>query len=602
MNRSTLRTLPSIIVALLLLVAVAFRGPLLEWFTGERKAAAGEHAGHAHDAGPIAPAFRFNDGAKQALQVAFSGYEQLRAELARDELRSVPEVAPALASTLEEALTRDPATPAALKQALEASIAAAKKLPREQDLEAARRLFGEVSQGLVQAALEDPRVADGWSLFECPMAEGYKRWLQPEAQMANPYMGRRMLKCGSTLSLTAEAEAWQSRVSSGGDPNAIAYWTCPMHPGVKQGEKGACPLCGMDLVPVTKGDLETGVVTVDEPRRQKLGVKVEEVKAEPFTVTVRTVGEVKFDERSLADVSLQVGGWIRGLKVDTTGQPVKKGQVLFSLYSPELLTAQQEYLLALRSSGGDAKSPLVAASRQRLRLWGVDDAQLDELVKRGAAEETMPIRAPASGVVLEKDVVEGAAVMPGTKLYRIAAVDRVWVEAQVFEADLPYVTVGTPVEVTLPFVPGRTFTGTVAYVYPSLQGSTRTGQLRIELSNREGLLKPQMYADVTFRIDRGVKVTVPTSAIIYTGPRRLVFVDLGEGRLRPREVKLGLRSDDGYEIVSGLAAGERVVTSGNFLVAAESRLRSATEYWGGEIDSAAPAATKPEGGAHEHQH
>lgn len=598
MSRSSLRTLPSLLVAAVLLVAVAFREPLLAWFLGGKKPAATSHAGHDHDAGPKAPAFTFNDGAKQALEVAFAGYEQLRAALARDELRAVPEVAPALAATLEEALTRDPATPASLKQALEASIAAAKKLPLEADLEAARRLFGEVSQGLVQAAMEDPRVAAGWSLFECPMADGYKRWLQPEAQMANPYMGRRMLKCGSTLSLEAEAEAHQAR-ASGGDPNAVAYWTCPMHPGVKQGEKGACPLCGMDLVAVTKGDLETGVVTVDEGRRQKLGVKVEAVKAEPFTVTVRTVGEVKFDERSLADVSLQVGGWIRGLKVDTTGQPVKKGQVLFSLYSPELLTAQQEYLLALKSAGGDGTAPLVAASRQRLRLWGVDEAQLDALVKRGVAEETMTIRAPASGVVLEKDVVEGAAVMPGTKLYRIAAVDRVWVEAQVFEADLPFVSVGTPVEVTLPFVPGRVFTGKVAYVYPALQGSTRTGQLRIELSNREGLLKPQMYADVTFRIDRGVKLTVPTSAIIYTGPRRLVFVDLGEGRLRPREVKLGLRSEDGYEVVSGLSEGERVVTSGNFLVAAESRLRSATEYWGGEIDGAAPAA-KPAGGDHEH--
>jgi Cu(I)/Ag(I) efflux system membrane fusion protein len=419
------------------------------------------------------------------------------------------------------------------------------------------------------------------------MAEGYRRWLQPEAKMANPYMGKRMLKCGSTLSLEAEAEAHRAR--GGGDPNEVAYFTCPMHPGVKQAQKGACPLCGMDLVPITRGDLETGVVTVDDVRRQKLGVKVEEVKAVPFTVTVRTVGEVKYDERSLTDVSLQVGGWIRGLKVDTTGQPVKRGQVLFSLYSPELLTAQQEYLLAVKSAGGDTQAPLVAAARNRLRLWGVDEAQLEALRQRGAAEETLPIRAPASGVVLEKDVVEGAAVTPGQRLYRLAGVDRVWVEAQVFEADLPFVGVGTPVEVTLPFVPGRVFRGQVAYVYPSLQGSTRTGQLRIELDNKEGLLKPAMYADVTFRIDRGVKVKVPTSAIIYTGPRRLVFVDLGEGRLRPREVTLGLRGDDGYEVLKGLVPGERVVTSGNFLIAAESRLRSATEYWGGELDAAPEA-------------
>ncbi len=589
MTRPLARTLTALTVALALLAALLFRQPLVAWFTGDDGPRPSAHAGHAHDAGPTAPAFKFNDGARQALLVAFAGYEQLRAELARDELRAAAEVGPALATTLEEALARDPNVPAALGKALEASRDAARQLGAEKDLEVARRTFGVVSQGLVQAAMADPRVADGWSLFECPMADGYKRWLQPEAQMANPYMGRRMLKCGSTLSLAAEAEAHQARSTSGGDPNAIAFFTCPMHPGVKQATPGQCPLCGMDLVPVTAGDLETGVVTVDEVRRQKLGVKVEAVKAAPFTVTVRTVGEVKYDERSLADVSLQVGGWIRGLKVDTTGQPVKKGQVLFSLYSPELLAAQQEYLLALKASAGDPKAPLLAATRQRLRLWGVDEAQLEALAQRGTAEETMPIRAPASGVVLEKDVVEGAAVTPGQKLFRIAGVDRVWVEAQVFEADLPWVSVGTPVEVSLPFVPGAAFTGKVAYVYPALQGATRTGQLRIELENKQGLLKPQMYADVTFRIDRGVKVTVPTSAIIYTGPRRLVFVDLGEGRLRPREVKLGLRSDEGYEVVSGLAAGEVVVTSGNFLVAAESRLRSATEYWGGELDAAPEA-------------
>ncbi|HZA51217.1 MAG TPA: efflux RND transporter periplasmic adaptor subunit, partial [Myxococcaceae bacterium] len=371
------------------------------------------------------------------------------------------------------------------------------------------------------------------------------------------------------------------RESSSADPDAIAYHTCPMHPSVRQSGPGQCPICGMDLTPVTKGDLASGIVTVDEVRRQRIGVKIDAVRKAPLTIGVRAVGIVKYDERKLADVSLKAKGWIRGLKVDATGQPVKKGDVLFHLYSPELLAAQQEYLLALRTRNGDAADPLVRAARQRLRLWDIPDAQIDALTRRGEATETLAIRAPASGFVIEKAVVEGAAVEPGMRLYRIAALDRVWIEAQIYESDLPHVKVGQQVDITLPFVPEKKFQGRISYVYPYLQSGTRTGQVRIELPNPGGELKPEMYADVSFEVNRGERLQVPASAVIYTGPRRLVFVDLGEGRLRPREVKLGQRSADAFEVLDGLQERERVVTSGNFLIAAESRLRSAAEYWGG---------------------
>jgi Cu(I)/Ag(I) efflux system membrane fusion protein len=366
-----------------------------------------------------------------------------------------------------------------------------------------------------------------------------------------------------------------------GDPAAIAHYTCPMHPSVRQSGPGQCPICGMDLTPVTKGDLASGIVTVDEVRRQRIGVKIDEVRRAPLTLAVRAVGIVKYDETKLVDVSLKVGGWIRGLKVDTTGQPVKKGDVLFHLYSPELLAAQQEYLVALRTRNGDTADPLVRAARQRLRLWDIPDAQIDALTRRGEATETLAIRAPATGYVIEKGVVEGAAVERGMRLYRIAALDRVWIEAQIYESELPHVKVGQKVDITLPFVPDKKFEGHISYVYPYLQSGTRTGQVRIELPNPGGELKPEMYADVSFELNRGDRLQVPSSAVIYTGPRRLVFVDLGEGRLRPREVKLGQRSGDAFEVLEGLKEGERVVTSGNFLIAAESRLRSATEYWGG---------------------
>lgn len=564
-----------VVVLALVALGVVFRGPLGRWFSGkdEPRPPPAAHVHAAQDAG----AFSFSPSAREALQVALGGYEQLRDSLARDDVSRVGELGPVLAGTLHRVLELDSSLPPQLRGALDEAAAAAHQLNAKTTLAQARLLFGKVSRGLVEAALVDPTLTTGWALYECPMAEDYGRWLQPEGPMANPYMGTRMLKCGAEVppSALAPTEA---------DAEEVAWFTCPMHPGVRQATAGQCPICGMDLVAVTKGDLKSGVVTVDEVRRQKLGVKVAPVTEAPFTVTVRTVGEVKFDERTLTDVNLQVGGWIRGLKVDTTGQPVRKGQVLFLLYSPDLFSAQQEYLLALRAAGGDAKAPLPVAARQRLKLWGLDDAQLTGLEQGGAAAELVPIRSPASGVIIEKDVVEGGSVMAGQRLFRIGATDRVWIEAQVFEAELPFVTVGTPVEIKLPFMPAERFEGKVAYVYPSLQGTTRTGQLRIELQNRAGLLKPEMYADVIFHISRGVRVTVPTSAIIYTGPRRLVFVDLGNGRLRPREVKLGLRGDNGYEVLEGLRAGERVVTSGNFLIAAESRLRSATGYWGGEID------------------
>jgi membrane fusion protein, copper/silver efflux system len=590
----TPRTASLVTLALLAAAAFFFRQPLRAWFFPEQPASV---AAAAPDAG-VAP-FRFSPAALETLQLTYGTYELLRADLAADSLARAGELGGVLARTTGEVSHREKAMPPRVVAALGKAFAAAEGLQKETDVAKGRRLFGALSEGLVAVAMEDARVAGGWHLFECPMAEGYKRWLQPEAQMANPYMGTRMLKCGSLLDLEGEA-ATRATAATGEVHGAseIAWYTCPMHPGVRQSGPGPCPLCGMDLVAVTHGDLATGVVTVDEVRRQKIGVKVEPVKKGPFVVTVRTVGEVKYDETRLLDVTLKVGGFIRGLEVSATGAPVKKGQTLFHLYSPDLFSAQQEYLLALKARGGDQGDPMVKAARQKLRLWDISDDQLQDLAARGEPLEKLPVRAPASGYVIEKEVVEGAAVQPGMKLYRIAALDKVWVEAQVYESELPHVKAGLAVDVELPFIPGQKLTGKVAYVYPYLNEHSRTGQVRIELANPGGVLKPKMYADVTFRIDRGERLQVPLGAVIYTGPRRLVFVDLGEGRLRPREVQLGLRGTDVFEIVSGLTEGERVVTSGNFLIAAESRLRSAAEYWGGE--GSAPVPKPPEGAGHVH--
>jgi len=292
------------------------------------------------------------------------------------------------------------------------------------------------------------------------------------------------------------------------------------------------------------------------------------------------------DETALVDVSLKTRGWITRLDVASLGAPVRKGQTLFLLYSPELFAAQQELLQALRSQGAasagsapDRAEPLVRAARKRLALWDIAKADIDALIRRGEPLDALPVRSPASGYVIEKNVVEGGAVEPGAKLFRIAPLDPIWVDAAVQEAELLLVAVDQAARVSLPSNPGVSVMGRVAYVYPTLDAETRTGRIRIELSNPEHKLLPDMYANVELRIDRGEKVLVPASAVLYAGPRRIVFVDLGDGRLAPRQIEIGAGNGDVYEVLSGLEAGETIVISGNFLVAAESRLASALSQW-----------------------
>lgn len=301
-----------------------------------------------------------------------------------------------------------------------------------------------------------------------------------------------------------------------------------------------------------------------------------------MTLGIRAVGRVTYDETRLQDVTLKVKGWIARLDVNATGQAVARGQRLLTLYSPELFAAQQEYLLALAQSGGgeapEHASSLADASAKKLRLLGLGASQLDDIRKRGAPIEDMPIASPVSGYVIAKDIVEGASVEPGQRLYRIAALDQIWVEAAIYESDLPHIKTGQAARVRLSFAGEREVVGKVATVYPYLDAASRTGKVRIELPNKDLAFKPDMYVDVAIDIELGPRLVVPVSAVVYTGPRRLVFIDLGGGQFRPQEVKLGARSGELVEITSGLAQGQTIVAEGNYLVAAESRIRS-TAFW-----------------------
>lgn len=396
------------------------------------------------------------------------------------------------------------------------------------------------------------------------------------------------LGTGAWLLVRHHGEEQPQHAAGHAEDRDIAYYTCPMHPSVREPSPGKCPICGMELTPVTHEDLETGTVVVDEVRRQQIGVTTAPAQRRKLSRHIRAVGQVTVDETLLADVNLRMSGWVQQLYVDETGQRVKKGQTLFTLYSPELYAAEREYLTAVRRTreeGSEALVELAHASEQRLRLLGMSEFQIRQLSRRGEAWEYVPVPSPATGYVIDKEIVEGGRVEAGTRVYRIADLKRVWIDADVFEADLPEIRVNQPVLVEVSYVPGETFEGRVDYIYPTLVSATRTARIRVALKNPDLVLKPNMYADVGLKVDLGERLAIPDSAVIYTGPRRLVFVDLGEGRLRPQEIEVGVHAEGYVEVKQGLEPGDVVVTSGNFLIAAESRIRSATKYWGGAHDA-----------------
>jgi Cu(I)/Ag(I) efflux system membrane fusion protein len=325
---------------------------------------------------------------------------------------------------------------------------------------------------------------------------------------------------------------------------------------------------------------DVNVVTIDNRRRQLIGVKTGEATHRNLVKALRAVGVVKLDERLLSQVALKFDGYVGDLKANYVGTEIKKNQVLFTVYNPELLAAQQDYLDTLkRRPRASADNGLLRASRQRLALWDMSASDIKALERRGTPQDYVSIYAPRSGTLIERNITAGSAAKKGQTLLTIADLSRVWIEADVFEADLELVRVGMPATVTLPYLAGRMYPATVEYVYPYLEGKSRTGRIRLTLDNPTGTLKPDMYADVSLQVELGNVLSVPEAAIIFAGASRVVFVDLGGGRLKPVRIKAG-RAAQGYvEVIEGLSPGDTVVTSGNFLIAAETRLKTGIEQW-----------------------
>lgn len=370
--------------------------------------------------------------------------------------------------------------------------------------------------------------------------------------------------------LVAAAGFWYAHARGWLDP---AYRWVRQLGGGEAKSSGGADMPGMDMGSMGGGEEVApgrAAVTIPSELRQRIGVTTGRVERAPLTMSVRTVGIVRPDETRAARIHLRTEGWVESLSVNYTGQSVKKGDPLLSIYSPQFLTTQQEFLNARKAGQTD----LAELSRQRLELWGVPAAVIDEVARAGKPRRNLTLASPLSGTVLEKDVLEKEYVTPQKQLYVIADLSTVWVQAKVYEYELPHVELGMPAAVTLPALPGKKLAGKVVFVEPTVEEKTRTARVRVELPNPDGALKPGMFAHIEIQHAMGDGLLVPATAVIRTGERDVVFRVEAEGRFLPAVVKVSpVRFGDKFHVLEGLKEGERVVTSANFLIDSESRLR-----------------------------
>jgi multidrug efflux pump subunit AcrA (membrane-fusion protein) len=402
-------------------------------------------------------------------------------------------------------------------------------------------------------------------------------------------------------------------------------YTCGMHPQIVRDKPGDCPICGMkltplrsdivasksgaeataaatgdrkikyykstmmlgeisqtprkdsmgmDMVPVYEGESDSGAISIDPVTTQNMGLRTGVVTKGPLRHNIRTVGVVDFDETALSDVTTKFQGWVEKLHIDATGKQVHKGEPLFEIYSPDLYTAQNDYLLALKSGSG-----LKESAQTKLKYFDVSPEQITELEKSGKVKKTLMVNAPRDGIVVEKMVVEGQMVEAGMKLYRVADLGTVWVQSQVYEQDLAFLKLGQEATVSLSYLPDREFRGRVTYIYPTVDEKTRTAKVRMEFHNPGFFLKPGMFATVRIASELEPEaLLVPDMAVLRSGEKNTVFVALEGGKFEPRTVTIGARSDgNAYQVLSGLQDGDRVVTSGQFMLDSESQLREAIQ-------------------------
>jgi len=417
-------------------------------------------------------------------------------------------------------------------------------------------------------------------------------------KILQPLRSMHLLLTGALLLLTAcdrPAEPTETLAEAADDTpleHAVKHldpkYVCPMHPQIVRDEEGSCPICGMDLV-VKMIDPDQGKrpgVKVSSAVVQSMGIRTAEVQRDTLWKYIRTVGRVEFDETRLAHVHPRAAGWMETLALRAEGDPVERGQLLGELYSPDILAAQVDFLIALDRIGDRADSRAgdrIEKARNRLRLLGVPEDTITRIQKRRKTQNRTPLRAPADGVVSRLGAREGMYVTPELEVFTIADLSGMWVMVDVFEHQIDWLAEGLSAEISVPAYPGRTWEGRVEYIYPELDAASRTLRVRLAFDNPEGLLKSKMFADVViYGGPRHDALVIPREALIETGERSSVVTVAGEGHFQPVDVVVGMRRGDRVEILSGLKEGDRVVTSGQFLIDSESSLQASFNRLGGE--------------------
>jgi Cu(I)/Ag(I) efflux system membrane fusion protein len=363
--------------------------------------------------------------------------------------------------------------------------------------------------------------------------------------------------------------------------NKNEYWTCTMHPQVRKDGPGACPICGMDLIKKvvddtadvsSKSEME-GMITLNTDKQILANVSTIKIKKENLKKELTAYSYLDFVEQNRKTIPAKFNGRIEKLFVDKTGDYIKKGQPLFEIYSPDLVQAQNEFLIALSSNMNENNS-LLDASKKKLELFGLTADQIDELKKSGEIKLTLKYYSPVSGTVIEKKVQEGMYVNEGTVIYEAAELSTIWNIAEVNETDLSTIKLGSKVKLKLKAYPGEEFTGKVTFIYPVINSQTRTIKIRSEFSSQNNKLKPQMYGETVFLDDAGTGLLVPADAVIFSGNKNVVWVKTSDGMFEGRSVELGQKFGDKYQIISGLNEGDEVAASGGFLIDSESQLRT----------------------------
>ena len=385
--------------------------------------------------------------------------------------------------------------------------------------------------------------------------------------------------------------AGPSSTNTASGEREILYWYDPMHPAYKSDKPGIAPDCGMQLVPkyadeqMSMASMPAGTVTISAEKQQLIGVRTAKAERQRLARTGRTTAQHTTDETKIAHIHVKVRGYIDRVFVDYVGQLVKKGRPLFTLYSPDLVATQEEYLISKRGEKYLGNAPykevsagansLLAASRDRLKLWDISDEQIKRLDETGEVSKTMTFFSPITGFVTDRKAFPQTSVTPDTELYTVSDLSTVWVNADIFEYEVPYVRVGQRATMELSYYPGRTWTGQVSYIYPTVDPVARTVKVRIEFPNPSFELKPQMFADVQLNINYGDKLVVPKEAVLDSGVEQTVFVAHENGMFEPRRITIGPQMNDRVVVLSGLKPGETIVVSGNFLIDSESRLKNA---------------------------